>query len=50
MITKSKFWKQIVSELKNIEPYEFERSKEITESIMHLIKDHPQNESKEKKA
>ena len=41
MITKSKFWKQIISELKNIE-----RSKKITENVMQIIKDRPQNENK----
>lgn len=44
MITKSKFWKHIVSELKNIE-----RSKKITENVMELIKDQPQNEDENKK-
>ena len=44
MITKSKFWKQIISELKNIE-----RSKKITENVMQIIKDCPQDEDKTRK-
>mgnify|MGYP001162632819 FL=1 len=43
MITKSKFWQKIVSELKNID-----RSKKITKNVMQIIKDHPQDESKSK--
>jgi hypothetical protein len=43
MITKTKFWKQVVSELKEIE-----RSKTLTENVMKLIKEHSQNEIKSK--
>lgn len=44
MITKTKFWKHIVSELKEIE-----RSKNLTLNVMKIIKDQPQNETESKK-
>ena len=39
MITKTKFWKQIVSELKDIE-----RSKKITKTVMKIIKEQNKDE------
>lgn len=45
MITKTKFWKQIVSELKDIE-----RSKKITKTVMKIIKDQNQDEVKNTKS
>ena len=41
MITKTKFWKKIKKELKEVE-----RSKSFTAAIMKRIKDIPQNENK----
>tara|TARA_Y100001938_G_C7928760_1_gene348261 strand:- start:561 stop:698 length:138 start_codon:yes stop_codon:yes gene_type:complete len=41
MITKSKVWKNIVKELREVE-----RSKNFTKNIMKRIKDIPQNENK----
>tara|TARA_Y100000592_G_C5212225_1_gene195455 strand:+ start:135 stop:260 length:126 start_codon:yes stop_codon:yes gene_type:complete len=41
MITKTKFWKNIVKQLK-----EAERSKQFTTEIMERIKGIPQNEDK----
>ena len=41
MITKTKFWKSIQKELKNIE-----QSKKLTAEIMKRIKDTPQDEDK----
>jgi hypothetical protein len=45
MITRTKFWKHIISELREIE-----RSKNLTKNVMKIIKEHPQDEieSKEK--
>tara|TARA_R110002110_G_scaffold344425_2_gene554433 strand:- start:481 stop:672 length:192 start_codon:yes stop_codon:yes gene_type:complete len=45
VITKTKFWKQIVSELKDIE-----RSKKITKTVMKIIKDQNQDEVKNTKS
>jgi hypothetical protein len=39
MITKTKFWAKVKSELKEVE-----RSKKVTANVMKLIKDIPQNE------
>ena len=41
MITKNKFWKNIVKHLKEVE-----RSKKFTTEIMKRIKDIPQDENK----
>lgn len=43
MITKTKFWKLIKKELKNIE-----QSEKLTAEIMKRIKDIPQDENKNK--
>ena len=45
MITKTKFWKQIVTELRDIE-----RSKKITKKVMKIIKDQNQHEIKNTKS
>ena len=44
MITKTKFWKHIVSELKEIE-----RSRNLTKNVMKIIKERPQNETESEK-
>jgi len=41
MITKTKFWRTIKKELKEVE-----RSKQFTAEIMKMIKDVPQDENK----
>ena len=41
MITKTKIWKQIKTQLKEVE-----RSKKFTTDLMNLIKDIPQDENK----
>ena len=43
MITKSKFWKNIVAGLKEVE-----RSKKLTKDIMKRIKETPQREDKDR--
>lgn len=43
MITKSKFWKNIVIGLREVE-----RSKRITKDIMKRIKETPQRENKDR--
>ena len=45
MITKTKFWKKIQKQLKEVE-----RSKQFTAEIMKRIKDTPQDENKNRGA